>query len=157
MNGKGNRKKKQKNKRVKYYSSYFCLIRKRSLSFHSYPTHPIDAHITRAGIARRAVHHTVRKHDREELTFWFAVQLTRSTYTHSAESAKGEGALKKNRSGIRANKIKTRKVSYFSFGRAAMCGFRLCKVSHQTPSTARLDNWGRQPGKAASGLTMTKR
>jgi hypothetical protein len=38
-----------------------------------------------------------------------------------------------------------------------MCGFRLCKVSHQTPSTARLDNWGRQPGKAASGVTMTKR
>lgn len=72
------------------FKLFLSMIRKRSFSFHSYPTHPIDAHITRAGIARRAVHHTVRKHDREELTFWFAVQLTRSTYTHTVQKVQKE-------------------------------------------------------------------
>ncbi len=122
------------------------------MSFHSYPTHPIDAHITRARIAWRAVHYTVRKHDREELAFWFAVQLTRSTYTEQKVKRrrvlKGSGRKKKSKKkSCRSNGFA--KISYFSFGRVAMCDFRLCKVSHRTPSTARLDNWGRQPGRAA--------
>ena len=46
----------------------------------TYPTNTVDAHIARAGITRRAVDDAVRKHDRKELTFGFAVQLTWSTW-----------------------------------------------------------------------------
>ena len=86
MDRKYIRKRKKKNS-LSVFLFLGRMDKKKSLSFHSYPTHSIDAHITRSGIARRSVHDTVRQHDREELAFWFAVQLTRSTLSAQSQRA----------------------------------------------------------------------
>lgn len=96
-----------------------------------YSTDTVDAHITRAGIAGRAVDNTIGQHHREEVSLWLAVQLARSTYINGKINDSFVSHL---------SNLEEVKELNSSLEQATTCDSRLCMARGHSWNTALPDS-----------------